>query len=319
MVSRLDARRTSPECSRCRGIFEIVLQRHRHRHFADTLFHDPEIPRLQPSPAVLGIRESGKDAAIHHQPVVIEIAGLHPVGYAHFRAIKLFVAGRFVNDGKNAPAKLRHERYLQIAILEHVGPERTVDNGLLVERPADESVLRIGRVVDGAPRHRRLTERYLVRHWRRRMQRDMKRTDRRKYRNRETDRGTRGSTNCHFRHFRMSWSNYSTTPTRPSPRPRAANCLTPPPRRRSNQMDHGSRGTFDLPFMDASQTDLGWPSERSRDLVYSLECHNQSLQSRVNWDKITSTWEVTHRVLPLNWPILSAGNSQIFDTNFAAS
>ena len=198
---------------RCRGIFEIVLQRHRHRHFAGTLLHDPEIPRLQPRPAVLGIRESGKDAAIHHQPVVIEIAGLHPVGHADFGAIKLFVAGRLVDDGKNAPAKFGHERYLQIAILEHVGPERAIDDGLLVERPADKSVLRIGRVLDGAPRHRRLAERHFVRHRRRRMRGDMKRTDRRKYRNRETDTGARGSTNCHLRHFRMSRSDNSSTPT----------------------------------------------------------------------------------------------------------
>src|SRR3977135_606685 len=113
--------------------------------------HPLEIPRLQPRLAVLGIRESGEDAPIHHQPVVIKIAPVDPVRHAYFRAIKLFVAGRLGNDGKNAPAKFRQERYLQITILDHVSLERAIDDGLLVERPADESVLRIGRVLDGAP------------------------------------------------------------------------------------------------------------------------------------------------------------------------
>src|SRR5438876_10315854 len=131
------------------------------------------------------------------------------------RAIKLFVAGRLVTDGKNAPAKFGQQRYLQITILEHVGPERAIDDGLLVERPADESVLRVGRVVDGAPRNRRLAERHSVGHRRRRMHDGMKRTDRRKYCNRETDTGTRGSMNCHLRRLRMSRSDNSSASTHP--------------------------------------------------------------------------------------------------------
>src|SRR5260221_3638836 len=143
---------------------------------------------------------------MHHQPVLIKNSGLDPVRHAYFRAIKLLVAGRLVNDGTNAPAKFGQERYLQITILEHVGLERAIDDGLLVERPADESVLRIGGVFDGAPRHRRLAERYSVGRRRRRMHDGMKRTDRRKYCNRETDTGTRGSMNCHLRRLRMSRS-----------------------------------------------------------------------------------------------------------------
>ena len=194
----------TPEPLRCRGILEIVFQRHRHRHFAGTLLHYLEIPPLQPRPAVLGIRERGEDAAIHHQPVVIEDVAPDPVGHAYFRAIKLFVAGRLVNDGKNAPAKFGHERYLQITILEHVGAEGAIDDGLLVERPADESVLRIGRVLDGAPRNRRLAERHSVGHRRRRMHDGMKRTDRRKCCSREADTDTRGSRNCHLGRLRTS-------------------------------------------------------------------------------------------------------------------
>ena len=87
------------------------------------------------------------------------------------------------------------------------------------------------------------------------MRRDMKRTDRRKYRNREADRGTRGSMNCHFRHFRMSWSRNSTTPTRPSER-----CVTWPdavkPLGRRNEMDHGGYGTSGFLFIDASHNPL---------------------------------------------------------------
>ena len=117
IVSGFDARR-APELPRCRGICEIIPERHRHRDFVGALLHDVEIPRLQPRLAMLGIRERRKDAAIHHQPVVIENAGLHSVGHADLGAIKLFVAGRLVDDGKNAPAKFGHQRYLQIAILE---------------------------------------------------------------------------------------------------------------------------------------------------------------------------------------------------------
>ncbi len=216
IVSRFDARRARPELPRRRGICEIVFQRHRHRHFTGTLLHHLEIPRLQPRLAVLGIRERGEDAAIHHQPVVIKIAALDPVRHADFRAIKLFVAGRLVNDGKNAPAKFGQERYLQITILEHVGPERAIDDGLLVERPADESVLRIGRVVHGAPRHRRLAERHSVGHRRRRVRDGIKHTDRPKCCNRETDPDTRGSLNCHLRRLRMRRSDNSSTSTRPA-------------------------------------------------------------------------------------------------------
>jgi len=203
IVSRLDARRAR-ELPRCRGKLEIVFERHRHRHFAGTLLHHLEIPRLQPRLAVLGIRERGDDAAIHHQPVVIKNAALDPVRHAYFGAIKLFVAGRLVNDGKNAAAKFGQQRDLQISILEQVGPERAIDDGLLVERPADQSVLRIGRVLDGAPRNRRLAERNSVGHRRRRMPDGRKRADRREYCNREADTGTRGSMNCHSRRLRMS-------------------------------------------------------------------------------------------------------------------
>src|SRR5207237_5048479 len=208
-----DARR-APELARCRGILEIVFQRHRHRHFIGVFLHDLEIPRLQPGLAVLGIRERGEDAAIHHQPVVIKNATLDPVRHAYFRAIKLFVAGLLVNDGKNAPAKFGQERYLQITILEQLGPERAIDDALLVERPADESVLRIRRVLDGAPRNRRLAERHSVGYRRRRMHDGMKRTDSRKYCNRETDTGTRGSMKCHLRRLRRSRSDNSSTSTR---------------------------------------------------------------------------------------------------------
>src|SRR5207237_7000860 len=96
-----------------------------------------------------------------------------------------------VNDGKNAPAKFGQQRYLQITMLEHVDPKRAIDNGLLVERSADETVLRIGRVLDGAPRNRLLAERHSVGHRRRRMHDGRKRTERRDYCSRKTD--TRGS------------------------------------------------------------------------------------------------------------------------------
>src|SRR5260221_7275809 len=152
---------------------------------------------------------------MHHQPVLIKNSGLDPIRHAYFRAIKLLVAGRLVNDGTNAPAKFGQEGYLQITILEHVGLERAIDDGLVVERPADESVLRIGRVLDGAPRNRRLAERHSVGHRRRRMHDGMKRTDRPKNCNRETDTGTRGSMNCHLRRLRMSGSNNPSTSTRP--------------------------------------------------------------------------------------------------------
>ena len=201
--SRLDARKTPPELGWRRGILEIVLERHRYRHFAGTLLHDLEIPRLQPRLAVLGIRKGREDAAKHHQPVVIKGVALDPVRHAHFGAIKLFVAGRLVNDGKNASAEFGNKRYLQITILEHADPECAIDDGLLVERPADESVLRIGRVVDGTPRNRRLAERHPVGH-RRRMHARIKRTDRRKYCNRET--ATRGSMNCHLPGLRLKRS-----------------------------------------------------------------------------------------------------------------
>ena len=196
-----------PEPPRRRGIREIVLERHRHRHFAGALLHHLEIPRLQPRPAVLGIRKRGEDAAIHHQPVVIENAGLDPVRHADFRAIKLFVAGRLVDDGKNAPAKFGQERYPQIAILEHAGLERAIDDGVLVERPADESVLRIGRVLDRAPRHRRLAERHPVGHRRGRLHNGIKRTDRRKCGKRDLETGARRSTNGQLRRLRISRSS----------------------------------------------------------------------------------------------------------------
>src|SRR5206468_6063784 len=118
-------------------------------------------------------------------------------------AIKLFVAGRLVNDGKDTPAKFGQQRYLQIMILEHVGLERAIDDGLLVERPADESVLRRGRVFDGAPRNRRLGESNSVGRQRSRTCDRMKRTGRPKDGSRETNTGARGSMNCHFRRLRM--------------------------------------------------------------------------------------------------------------------
>jgi hypothetical protein len=109
----------------------------------------------------------------------------------------LFVAGRLVDDGKNAAAKFGQQRYLQITILEHVGPERAIDNGGPVERPADESVSGIGRVFDSTPSDRRLAERHSVGHRRRRMRDGMRRTERAKHCNRETDTDTRGSLICH--------------------------------------------------------------------------------------------------------------------------
>jgi len=193
------------------GAAEIVFQRHRHRYFAGALLHDLKIPRLQPGLAVLGIRESGEDAAIHHQPVVIKSAGLDPVRHAYFDAIKLFVAGRLVNDGKNAAAKFGQQRYFQITILEHAGPKRAIDDGLLVERPADEAVLRIGRILDGTPRNRLFAERHSVGLRRCRTPDGRKRTDRREHCSRETYTGPRGSTNCHLRRLRMSRSDNSST------------------------------------------------------------------------------------------------------------
>src|SRR5260370_38505616 len=193
----------------------MVFKGHRYRHFGGTLLHPLEIPRLQPRLAVLGIRERGEDATMHHQPVVIKNTGLDPVRHAYFRAIKLLVAGRLVNDGTNAPAKFGQERYLQIAILEHVGLERAIDDGLLVERPGDESVLRVGRVFDGAPRDRRLDERHSVGLRRRRMPDGLKRTDRPKDCSPETDPGTPASMNYHLRPPRMTSSDSSSTSTRP--------------------------------------------------------------------------------------------------------
>ena len=149
-------------CFGAADIRNIVLDRHRHRHFAGALLHHPEIPRLQPGPAVLGIRKRRKDAAIDHQPVVIEHAGLHAIGDADLGAIELFVAGRLVDDGKNPPAEFGHQRHLQITVLEHVRPECALDDGRLVEGTIDEAVVRIGHVFDGAPRHRLFAERHTV-------------------------------------------------------------------------------------------------------------------------------------------------------------
>src|SRR5260370_14747904 len=126
----------------------MVFKGHRYRHFGGTLLHPLEIPRLQPRLAVLGIRERGEDATMHHQPVVIKNTGLDPVRHAYFRAIKLLVAGRLVNDGTNAPAKFGHQRYLQITILEHFGLERSIYDSLLFRRPADRYVLPSRRGID---------------------------------------------------------------------------------------------------------------------------------------------------------------------------
>jgi len=90
-----------------------------------------------PHRAVFGIRKRRKNAAIDHHPVVIEIAGAHPVGHADFGTIKLFVAGRLVDHGKNAAAEFGQQRYLQIAVLEHMGLEGAIDDGVGVERPVD--------------------------------------------------------------------------------------------------------------------------------------------------------------------------------------
>src|ERR1700689_153828 len=111
--------------------------------------------------------------------------------------------GRLVDDGKNAPAEFGQQRDLQIAVLEHVALERTIDDGVRVERARDESVLRIDSVFDGAPRDRRFGEGHPVRYGRR-MRDRLKRTDRRNEGNRDTDAGEPGNIHSHELRLRAS-------------------------------------------------------------------------------------------------------------------
>ena len=115
------------QASRC-GEIDIVRDRHRRRDFSIGLLDDPEIPPLQPGLAMLGGRECREDAANHHHPVIVEIAGLYAIGHADLRAIQLLVPGGLVDDRQDAPAEFRQQRHLEIAILQHLCPELAIDD-----------------------------------------------------------------------------------------------------------------------------------------------------------------------------------------------